>query len=85
MGRPLLKTRAPKSQCLIRRFTQFLQRATPTPDVLSAQLQMFILILASGASGRTFWVNLALISLFIQWAALGNILLLCSADSSLSA
>lgn len=45
--------------------------------VFSAQLLVFILVLASGASGRTFWINLALISLFIQWIALGNILLLC--------
>jgi hypothetical protein len=29
--------------------------------------------LASGAIGRELWINLVLVSLFIQWIALGNI------------
>jgi len=45
--------------------------------VLSAQLLAFILTLASGADGRDLWINLALISLFIQWIALGNVVVLC--------
>jgi two-component system, LytTR family, sensor histidine kinase AlgZ len=45
--------------------------------LVSAELLACILMLASGAIGRELWVNLALISIFIQWIALGNILMLC--------
>lgn len=45
--------------------------------VLMAQLLAFILALVSSPSQRSLWLNLALVSLFIQWIALGNVLLLC--------
>lgn len=45
--------------------------------VVSAELLAFILALASGHTGHALWLNLALVSLFIQWIALGNILVLC--------
>ena len=45
--------------------------------VLCAELLAFILALSSGADGRVLWINLALISVFIQWIALGNIVVLC--------
>ena len=45
--------------------------------LVSAELLACILMLASGAIGRELWVNPALISIFIQWIALGNILMLC--------
>ncbi|MGI8740695.1 MAG: sensor histidine kinase [Gammaproteobacteria bacterium] len=45
--------------------------------VLSAELLAFILALSSGADGRDLWINLALISVFLQWIALGNIVVLC--------
>lgn len=45
--------------------------------VLSAELLAFILTLASGATGPALWIKLALISLFMQWIALGNVLVLC--------
>jgi len=45
--------------------------------ILIAQLLAFILSLAAGTSRANFWVYLSLVSLFVQWIALGNILVLC--------
>ena len=45
--------------------------------IIMAELIAFILTLGSADSRLDLWVNLALISLFIQWIALGNIILLC--------
>lgn len=45
--------------------------------MLSAELLAGIITLASGAAGAGLWVKLALVSLFIQWIALGNVLVLC--------
>ncbi len=45
--------------------------------LIMAELIAFILTLGSADARLDLWVNLALISLFIQWIALGNILLLC--------
>ncbi|MDQ4146609.1 MAG: hypothetical protein M3120_02775 [Pseudomonadota bacterium] len=41
--------------------------------IVSAELLAFVLTLASGAIGRELWINLVLVSLFIQWIVLGNI------------
>jgi two-component system sensor histidine kinase AlgZ len=51
--------------------------------VIMAELLAFILTLASNESSRGMWVNLALNSLFIQWVALGNVIVLCFARNSL--
>ena len=45
--------------------------------VVMAELLAFILALMSSRSGEGVWLNLALVSLFVQWIALGNILVLC--------
>jgi two-component system, LytTR family, sensor histidine kinase AlgZ len=45
--------------------------------VLIAQLLAFILTLARGPSPDGFWVSLAFTSLFVQWVALGTVLVLC--------
>ncbi|MEN8129370.1 MAG: histidine kinase [Pseudomonadota bacterium] len=45
--------------------------------VVMAELLSFILTLASSNPTQDMWKNLALISLFVQWIALGNVLLLC--------
>lgn len=45
--------------------------------ILIAQLLAFILTLAGGRARGEFWVYLSLVSLFVQWIALGNILVLC--------
>jgi two-component system sensor histidine kinase AlgZ len=45
--------------------------------LLSAELLAFILTLASTSGGEPPWISLALNSLFIQWIALGNIVVLC--------
>jgi len=45
--------------------------------VLIAQLLAFILTLSGGIARTDFWVYLSLVSLFVQWIALGNILVLC--------
>lgn len=45
--------------------------------ILIAQLMAFILTLAGRPSNGDFWVHLSLVSLFVQWIALGNILVLC--------
>lgn len=45
--------------------------------ILIAQLLAFVLTLAGGTSRADFWVYLSLVSLFVQWIALGNILVLC--------
>ncbi len=51
--------------------------------VIMAELLAFILTLASDSTSREVWVNLALKSLFIQWVALGNVIVLCFARNSL--
>lgn len=45
--------------------------------VVMAELLAFILALISAPSPEGIWKKLGLISLFIQWIALGNVLLLC--------
>ena len=45
--------------------------------VITAQLLAFILTLNSSSTQQNIWLNLALISLFIQWIALGNVFVLC--------
>ncbi len=45
--------------------------------ILIAQLLALILTLAGGTQRTDFWVYLALVSLFVTWIALGNILVLC--------
>ncbi|WP_018233184.1 sensor histidine kinase [Thioalkalivibrio thiocyanodenitrificans] len=45
--------------------------------VLIAQLLAFVLALARGPSPDGFWVSLAFTSLFVQWVALGTVLVLC--------
>ncbi|WP_242466936.1 sensor histidine kinase [Ectothiorhodospira shaposhnikovii] len=42
------------------------------------QLLAFVLTLSTGGGQHGFWVNLALISLFVQWVALGTVLALCA-------
>ena len=49
--------------------------------VIMAELLAFILTLASSGTTQHLWMNLALISLFVQWIALGNILILCLSRS----
>jgi two-component system sensor histidine kinase AlgZ len=49
--------------------------------VIMAELLAFILALASSETTQHLWINLALISLFVQWIALGNILTLCLSRS----
>ncbi|WP_018953403.1 sensor histidine kinase [Thioalkalivibrio sulfidiphilus] len=51
--------------------------------VLIAQLLAFILALARGPAPEGFWVALAFTSLFVQWVALGTVLVLCLARRSL--
>ncbi|MGD8498633.1 MAG: sensor histidine kinase [Chromatiales bacterium] len=46
--------------------------------VLIAELLALVLALASSAYSRDFWGDLALSSLFIQWAALGTAAVLCT-------
>ncbi|OOG25054.1 sensor histidine kinase [Thioalkalivibrio denitrificans] len=53
--------------------------------VLIAQLLAFILTLARGASPEGFWVSLAFTSLFVQWVALGTVLVLCLSRRRLAA
>ncbi|MEJ2115844.1 MAG: sensor histidine kinase, partial [Gammaproteobacteria bacterium] len=45
--------------------------------ILIAQLLSFVLTLAGGVSRPDFWVYLSLVSLFITFIAIGNILVLC--------
>ncbi len=45
--------------------------------ILIAQLLSFVLTLAGGVSRPNFWVNLSLVSLFVTFIAIGNILVLC--------
>lgn len=45
--------------------------------ILMAQLLSFILTLAGGVSRPNFWVYLSLVSLFVTFIAIGNILVLC--------
>lgn len=45
--------------------------------VLIAQLLAFILALARGPAPEGFWISLAFTSLFVQWVALGTVLVLC--------
>lgn len=45
--------------------------------ILIAQLLSFILTLAGGTSRPDFWVYLSLVSLFVTFIAIGNILVLC--------
>ena len=45
--------------------------------VLSAELLAIVLALSASQRDQAFWVYLSMISLFIQWIALGNILVLC--------
>ncbi|WP_274522356.1 sensor histidine kinase [Ectothiorhodospira mobilis] len=47
--------------------------------VLIAQLLAFLVALSSNPPQQGFWVNLALVSLFVQWVALGTGLVLCLA------
>ncbi|MFP4160455.1 MAG: sensor histidine kinase [Ectothiorhodospira sp.] len=47
--------------------------------VLIAQLLSFLVALSSNPPDHGFWANLALISLFVQWNALGTVLALCLA------
>ncbi len=47
--------------------------------VMIAELLAIIFSLASGFSGDALWVRFALVSLFIQWVALGNVFVLCLA------
>ncbi|MEE4379214.1 MAG: histidine kinase [Candidatus Competibacteraceae bacterium] len=49
--------------------------------VLIAELLAFILVLASGESRQDFWVELGLVSLFIQAVALSTAAVLCSLRS----
>lgn len=51
--------------------------------VLMAELLAFILTLASNEGKQDTWLDLALNSLFIQWIALGNVVVLCLARSTL--
>jgi two-component system, LytTR family, sensor histidine kinase AlgZ len=46
--------------------------------VLIAQLLAFILALARGPFPDGFWISLAFTSLFVQWVALGTVLVLCA-------
>jgi len=45
--------------------------------ILIAQLLSFVLTLAGGVSRPNFWVYLSLVSLFVTFIAIGNILVLC--------
>ncbi len=45
--------------------------------ILMAQLLAFVLTLAGGVSRPDFWVYLSLVSLFVTFIAIGNILVLC--------
>jgi len=45
--------------------------------ILMAQLLSFVLTLAGGVSRPNFWVYLSLVSLFVTFIAIGNILVLC--------
>ncbi|MFK7815473.1 MAG: sensor histidine kinase [Gammaproteobacteria bacterium] len=45
--------------------------------ILIAQLLSFVLTLAGGISRPNFWVYLSLVSLFVTFIAIGNILVLC--------
>jgi len=45
--------------------------------ILIAQLLSFVLALAGGISRPNFWVYLSLVSLFVTFIAIGNILVLC--------
>nr|WP_240544958.1 histidine kinase [Ectothiorhodospira shaposhnikovii] len=56
----------------------FCESRTVFVVVLMGQLLAFLLTLSSGSSRHGFWVNLALISLFVQWVALGTVLVLCA-------
>jgi two-component system sensor histidine kinase AlgZ len=45
--------------------------------VLIAELLAFVLVLSDAQEFREFWLDLALLSLFIQWTALGSAAVLC--------
>lgn len=45
--------------------------------LLISQLLAIIITLAGGANRTDFWVHLALVSFFVAWIALGNVLVLC--------
>ncbi|MCG6868950.1 MAG: sensor histidine kinase [Gammaproteobacteria bacterium] len=45
--------------------------------IFMSELLALILSLAAWVSGRGFWTSLFMTSMFVQWVALGNVLLLC--------
>jgi two-component system sensor histidine kinase AlgZ len=51
--------------------------------VIMAEMLAFIFTLASNDVSYEAWVNLALNSLFIQWVALGNVIVLCLARNTM--
>jgi len=52
--------------------------------VLAAQLLALLLVLARGFTGTDFWVDLGVISLFLQWIALVSAALICGLRQRLS-
>lgn len=53
--------------------------------ILGSELLALILALAPGFSGEGFWTRLALVSLFVQWVALGSVSVFCYAKDKLAA
>jgi len=70
-------TQASKSEDSIAFLPDFCDIHVVLVVILMAELLALILALASSASYQALWVNLALLTLFVQWVALGNVVMLC--------
>jgi two-component system, LytTR family, sensor histidine kinase AlgZ len=84
-GRPNTAAQAGQESAAGTFLPDFCESHTLLLVVLIAQLLAFILAFARGPSPEGFWISLAFTSLFVQWVALGTVMVLCLVRRALAA